>query len=214
LAAALARLPETPSAWTAGSAWVPDWLLGAGGLALVTYLIFLVAMAGWTIWEKQEVARFFQRAPHRSIGVGGSTFALAWLCIIAFAPGYASAQVHPEWHMLVAVWWVPITLAAWCAWKLYKSVPVPGTPLAWGRIALVCGEDAMVDQKRTALRRSTQRRSASRKAVIVLGSSSSVPTSGFVRLSVRRGRLKNLPREANRSPKFGLVRSMKMLSTS
>jgi hypothetical protein len=146
LAAVLARL--TPSAWRAGAAWVPDWLLGAAGLAFVTYLIYLVAMAGWTIWEKQEVARFFQRDPHRSIGVGGSIFALAWLCIIAFAPSYASAQVHPEWHLLVAVWWVPITLAAWCAWKLYKSVPVPGTPLAWGRIALVRGEDAMADQKR------------------------------------------------------------------
>ena len=143
---AAAKLPAILTAWIPSSTVVPDWLLGAGGLALATYLGFLVAFASWSMWEKQELTRFFQREPHPSVGVAGWLFALGWFGILVLAPAYALAHTHPYWKDILAVLWAPCTLAMWTAWAMYKSGHGPATPVQWGRIALAHAEK-VIDNK-------------------------------------------------------------------
>jgi len=145
---AAGKLPEKLAAWTPSAAAVPDWLLGAAGLMVATYLMFLVASASWALWEKQEVTRFFKREPHPSIGVAGWMFASGWAGVLVSAPTYALAHVHWDWRDVLVVLFAPLTLAVWSTWMAVKSGHGPGTPLEWGRIALAQAEKATADQER------------------------------------------------------------------
>ncbi|MBR0777771.1 hypothetical protein JQ625_23295 [Bradyrhizobium diazoefficiens] len=148
IAVAAANLPESLAAWTPSAARVPDLLLGAGALALASYLMFLVALANWALWEKQELRRFFRREPHPSIGGMGWIFALGWLGVLVSAPAYTLAYVHSDWRSILAVLWAPLILAVWSIRMMYKSGHGPGTPLEWGRIALARAEAAVADNDR------------------------------------------------------------------
>jgi hypothetical protein len=148
MGAVAANLPEKLAAWAPSAALVPDWLLGAGGLVLTTYLMFLVALASSALWEKQELTRFFKREPHPSIGVAGWIFALGWLGVLISAPSYVLAHVHWDWRDVLAVSWAPLILAVWSGWMAHKSGHGPGTPLEWGRIALAHAEKAFADKER------------------------------------------------------------------
>jgi hypothetical protein len=150
MAAIIAKLPERLAAWLPAPP-VPDWLMGAGGLALGTYLVFLVALAGWSLWERRELARFFRREPHPSPGVAGWIFALGWVGVLVSAPAYALfalAHAPSHWDSFLAVLWAPVTLAAASAWAVSKSDPGPGSPLEWGRTVLARAEGALADEKR------------------------------------------------------------------
>jgi hypothetical protein len=152
-ATALSRLPEQFAAWVPGVP-VPDWLVGAGGLLLGTYLMFLVALLGWTVWERQELSRFFRREPHSSAGLGGWIFALGWAAVLASAPAYVLAQGHLHWEDFLGMLWAPSMLAGWSAWRVNKSGCGPGTPPEWARIELARAEESLADEKqdRDALR--------------------------------------------------------------
>jgi hypothetical protein len=128
-ATAAANLPERLAAWMPDAALVPDWLLGAGGLVLATYLICLVALASWISWERQDLTRFFKGEPYPSVGVAGWVFALGWVGVLVSAPAYALAHVHSNWWDVLAVLWAPFILAVWSAWKVYRPGRGPGTPV-------------------------------------------------------------------------------------
>jgi len=145
-AAAAAKLPTGLAAWAPD--WrVPDWLLGAGGLMLSTCLMFLIASAGWSLWERIELAHFFRRNPYSSALVAVWVFTLGWIGVLALPPVLALAQLRFHWESLLAVAWAPVALAAWSAWMVRKSGPGPGTPLEWARTALERAELFLADKK-------------------------------------------------------------------
>jgi hypothetical protein len=148
MTAAAANLPEKLAAWMPSAALVPDWVLGAGGLILTTYVLFVVALASWTVWEKQELRRFFKGEPHPSIGVAGWIFALGWVGVLVSAPAYALAHVHTDWGDILSVLWAPFMLAVWSGWIVHNSGSGPGTPLEWGRIALERAETFFAEKER------------------------------------------------------------------
>jgi len=118
-AAAAATLPEKLAGWMPDAALVPDRLLGASELALATYLMFLVASAGWTLWERQELTRFFRREPHPSMGVAEWVFALGWVGVLVSAPAYALVHAQSGWGDILAILLVrshwPSGAHGWCA---------------------------------------------------------------------------------------------------
>jgi hypothetical protein len=127
---------------------VPDWLIGAGGLVFATCLVFLLAAASWSVWEKQEIKRFFQRKPHRSIGVAGWIFALGWLGILVLPPAYGLAHAHQNAKDVLCILLVPSALAVWSVWLLYNAGHGPGAPTEWGEVLLSRAEKLMSEAQR------------------------------------------------------------------
>jgi hypothetical protein len=171
---AVPKVTEEFAAWAPGIP-VPDWLIGAGGLMLGTYLMFLVALFGWNLWERQELRRFFlggtakssadplpvgwrvtlgsrySSQPYSSALRAGWVFALGWTAVFASAPTYVLAQGHLHWHGFLYVLWAPSILAGWSAWKVNKSGRGPGTAPEWGRIILAHAERVLLDEKRNRI---------------------------------------------------------------
>lgn len=144
--AAVAKLPAKLTAW-APDRLLPDWFLGAAGLMLAISLLFLAASAGWRLWERNEVARFFRRHAYPSAGVAAGIFTLGWIGVLALPPILALAHARVQWEGLFAVAWAPLTLAAWSAWMVRRSGPPPATPLTWARTALAQAHLLLADEK-------------------------------------------------------------------
>jgi len=140
-----ARLPLKLGEWWESWALDSNWILGAGELALGTFLMYLLASAGWALWERRERSHFFRRESYPGAGLAGWIFALGWIGIIAFVPAFFAITTHVTLDAILSAMPFPLALMALSAWfaRQQGKAPITGTPAEWGQIALSQAEQTL-----------------------------------------------------------------------
>jgi hypothetical protein len=81
--------------------------------------MYVIAVAGWNLWERRELGQFFRRQAFHAPRVGLVLFALGWLGVIAVIPVATALVVGGE--VLRPSLWTLLPLLAISGWTIVKS---------------------------------------------------------------------------------------------